>query len=44
MSRVADKCRSTSKLPEIFDVFLSRTLMGVPLAAKVPTVTPKPPT
>jgi hypothetical protein len=30
MNRVADKCRSNSKLPELVDLFLSRPLVTVP--------------
>jgi hypothetical protein len=41
MNRVADKCRSNSKLPELVDLFLSRPLVTVPLGAKVLKVTPK---
>jgi len=41
MNRVADKCRSNSKLPELVDLFLSRPLVTVPLAAKLLKVTPK---
>jgi hypothetical protein len=41
MGRVADKCRSNSKLPELVDLFLSRPLVTVPLGAKLLKVTPK---
>jgi len=41
MNRVADKCRSNSKLPDLVDLFLSRPLVTVPLAAKLLKVTPK---
>jgi hypothetical protein len=41
MGRVTDKCRSNSKLPELFDLFLSRPLVTVPLGAKLLKVTPK---
>jgi hypothetical protein len=41
MNRVADKCRSNSKLPELIDLFLSRPLVTVPLGAKLLKVTPK---
>jgi len=41
MNRVADKCRSNSKLPELVDLFLSRPLVTVPLGAKLLKVTPK---
>jgi hypothetical protein len=41
MNRVADRCRSNSKLPELVDLFLSRPLVTVPLGAKVLKVTPK---
>jgi len=41
MNRVADKCRSNSKLPELVDLFLSRPLVTVSLAAKLLKVTPK---
>lgn len=41
MNRVADKCRSNSKLPELVGLFLSRPLVTVPLGAKLLKVTPK---
>jgi hypothetical protein len=41
MNRVADKCRSNSKLPELVELFLSRPLVTVPLGAKLLKVTPK---
>ena len=41
MKRVTNKCRSNSKLPELVDLFLSRPLVTVPLAAKLIKVTPK---
>jgi hypothetical protein len=41
MNRVADKCRSNSKLPELVNLFLTRPLVTVPLAAKLLKVTPK---
>ncbi|WP_246777378.1 helix-turn-helix domain-containing protein [Microvirga sp. VF16] len=41
MNRVANKCRSNSKLPELVNLFLSRPLVTVPLGAKVLKVTPK---
>ncbi|MGF9764992.1 RHE_PE00001 family protein [Microvirga sp. 0TCS3.31] len=41
MNRVADKCRSNSKLPELVDLFLSRPLVTVPLGAKLLKVTPE---
>jgi hypothetical protein len=41
MNRVADKCRSNSKLPELVNLFLSRPLVTVQLAAKLLKVTPK---
>jgi Protein of unknown function (DUF1612)/HTH DNA binding domain len=41
MDRVADKCRSNSKLPELVGLFLSRPLVTVPLGAKLLKVTPK---
>lgn len=41
MSRVTAKTRSTSKLPQLVELFLSRPLVTVPLAAKLLKVTPK---
>lgn len=41
MGRVSDKCRSSSKLPQLVELFLSRPLVTVPLAAKLLKVTPK---
>jgi hypothetical protein len=41
MARVTAKTRSNSKLPELVDLFLSRPLVTVPLAAKLLKVTPK---
>lgn len=41
MGRVTARCRSNSKLPELVDLFLSRPLVTVPLAAKLLKVTPK---
>jgi hypothetical protein len=41
MGWVADKCRSNSKLPELVNLFLSRPLVTVLLAAKLLKVTPK---
>jgi hypothetical protein len=41
MRRVTDKCRRTSKLPELVELFLTRPLVTVPLAAKLLKVTPK---
>ncbi len=41
MGRVMDKCRSNSKLPQLVELFLSRPLVTVPLAAKLLKVTPK---
>jgi hypothetical protein len=41
MSRVTDKTRSNSKLPELVELFLSRPLVTVPLGAKMLKVTPK---
>lgn len=41
MSRVPARTRSNSKLPELVDLFLSRPLVTVPLAAKLLKVTPK---
>jgi hypothetical protein len=41
MDRVAHKCRSNSRLPGLVDLFLSRPLVTVPLAAKLLQVTPK---
>jgi hypothetical protein len=41
MARVTAKTRSTSRLPELVNLFLSRPLVTVPLAAKLLQVTPK---
>jgi len=41
MGRVTAKTRSNSKLPGLVDLFLSRPLVTVPLAAKLLKVTPK---
>lgn len=41
MLRVTKECRSNSKLPELVELFLSRPLVTVPLAAKLMKVTPK---
>ena len=41
MSRVTAKTRSNSKLPGLVELFLSRPLVTVPLAAKLLKVTPK---
>ncbi|WP_414475631.1 RHE_PE00001 family protein [Microvirga sp. M2] len=41
MQRVTKECRSNSKLPELVELFLSRPLVTVPLAAKLMKVTPK---
>jgi hypothetical protein len=41
MARVAAKTRSNSKLPHLVELFLSRPLVTVPLAAKLLKVTPK---
>ncbi len=41
MGRVTAKTRSNSKLPELVELFLSRPLVTVPLAAKLLKVTPK---
>jgi hypothetical protein len=41
MSRVTAKTRSNSKLPHLVELFLSRPLVTVPLAAKLLRVTPK---
>jgi hypothetical protein len=41
MGRVTARCRSNSKLPELVELFLSRPLVAVPLAAKLLQVTPK---
>lgn len=41
MSRVTKECRSNSRLPGLVDLFLSRPLVTVPLAAKLLKVTPK---
>jgi len=41
MNRVTAKTRSNSRLPELVDLFLSRPLVTVPLAAKLLKVTPK---
>jgi hypothetical protein len=41
MGRVTRECRANSKLPELVELFLSRPLVTVPLAAKLLKVTPK---
>jgi hypothetical protein len=41
MNRVTKECRSNSKLPGLVELFLSRPLVTVPLAAKLLKVTPK---
>jgi hypothetical protein len=41
MNRVTANTRSNSKLPELVELFLSRPLVTVPLAAKLLKVTPK---
>jgi hypothetical protein len=41
MNRVTRECRSNSKLPGLVELFLSRPLVTVPLAAKLLKVTPK---
>nr|WP_281351464.1 RHE_PE00001 family protein [Microvirga arsenatis] len=41
MQRVTKECRSNSKLPGLIELFLSRPLVTVPLAAKLLQVTPK---
>ena len=41
MSRVTKECRSNSKLPDLVELFLSRPLVTMPLAAKLLKVTPK---
>jgi hypothetical protein len=41
MGQVTDQCRSNSKLPQLVELFLSRPLVTVPLAAKLLKVTPK---
>jgi hypothetical protein len=41
MGRVTKECRANSKLPELVELFLSRPLVTVPLAAKLLKVTPK---
>jgi hypothetical protein len=41
MSRVTARTRSNSRLPELVELFLSRPLVTVPLAAKLLKVTPK---
>ena len=41
MSRVTARTRSNSRLPGLVDLFLSRPLVTVPLAAKLLKVTPK---
>jgi hypothetical protein len=41
MGRVTSTCRSNSKLPQLVELFLSRPLVTVPLAAKLLKVTPK---
>ena len=41
MNRVTDRCRSNPELPELVELFLSRTLVAVPLGAKLLKVTLK---
>jgi hypothetical protein len=41
MGRVTKPCRSSSRLPQLVELFLSRPLVTVPLAAKLLKVTPK---
>ena len=41
MLRHAGNCRSNSRLPQLIELFLSRPLVSVPLAAKLVGVTPK---
>ena len=41
MNRGTAKARSNSKLPELVDLFLSRPLITVPLAAELLKLTPK---
>ncbi|WP_255616651.1 helix-turn-helix domain-containing protein [Microvirga puerhi] len=41
MDRVTAKTRSNFRLPELVNLFLSRPLVTVPLAAKLLQVTPK---
>ncbi len=41
MGRVTKECRANSRLPALVDLFLSRPLVTVPLAAKLLQVTPK---
>jgi hypothetical protein len=41
MTRATAKCRSNSRLPGLVELFLSRPLVTVPLAAKLLQVTPK---
>jgi hypothetical protein len=41
VSRVTAKTRSTPRLPELAELFLSRPLVTVPLGAKLLKVTPK---
>jgi HTH DNA binding domain len=41
MLRPARDCRSNSRLPQLIELFLSRPLVSVPLAAKLIGVTPK---
>jgi len=41
MGRVTCTCRANSRLPALVDLFLSRPLVTVPLAAKLLQVTPK---
>jgi Protein of unknown function (DUF1612)/HTH DNA binding domain len=41
MQRVTRECRANSKLPALVELFLSRPLVTVPLAAKLLKVTPK---
>jgi HTH DNA binding domain len=38
---VTKPCRSSSRLPQLVELFLSRPLVTVPLAAKLLKVTPK---
>jgi hypothetical protein len=41
MERVTRTCRSSSRLPSLVELFLSRPLVTVPLGAKLLKVTPK---
>jgi HTH DNA binding domain len=41
MGQVTRTCRSSSRLPQLVELFLSRPLVTVPLAAKLLKVTPK---